>query len=79
MEAANVVLVPAMVLFLVWVYEGTPTLALAAAIIANMALLVIGACYWRIVCCALKATCVRSTVGCRASPQPSPTHSRSPC
>ncbi len=49
MEAFNVVLLPAMVSFLVWVYEGTPTLALAAALIANTVLLVIGACYWRIV------------------------------
>lgn len=48
LEAANVLLLPAMVLFIVWGSGGTPDLTLAVALLANMVLLVIGACYWRI-------------------------------
>jgi len=48
LEAANVVMLPAMVLFMVWGSGGTPHLALAVALAVNAVLLVIGACYWRI-------------------------------
>lgn len=49
LEAANVVLVPLFVLIIVAASDGTPNLTLAVALIANSILLVIGACYWRIV------------------------------
>ena len=49
LEALNVVLLPAFVLFVVWSSDGAPDLTLAVALIANAVLLVIGACYWRIV------------------------------
>ena len=49
LEAANVVLLPFFVLIIVAASDGTPNLTLAVALIANLILLVIGACYWRIV------------------------------
>jgi hypothetical protein len=49
LEAANVVLLPFAVLIIVATSDGTPDLTLAVALIANSFLLVIGACYWRIV------------------------------
>jgi hypothetical protein len=49
LEALNVVLLPAFVLLVVWSSNGAPDLTLAMALIANAVLLVIGACYWRIV------------------------------
>jgi hypothetical protein len=49
LEAANVVLLPLFVLVLVMTSGGTPDVALGLALIANAGLLVIGACYWRIV------------------------------
>ncbi len=49
LEALNVVLLPTFVLFVVWSSDGAPDLTLAVTLIANAVLLVIGACYWRIV------------------------------
>lgn len=49
MEALNVVLLPLIVLLMVWTWDGAPDLTLAIALAANAVLLVIGACYWRIV------------------------------
>lgn len=49
MEALNVVLLPLIVLLMVWTSDGAPNLTLAIALAANAVLLVIGACYWRVV------------------------------
>ena len=49
LEALNVVALPFAVLLMVWTWDGVPNLTLAIALAANAALLVIGACYWRIV------------------------------
>jgi hypothetical protein len=49
MEAANVVLIPVLVLVMVVGWDGTPGWTLAVALLANAVLLTIGACYWRIV------------------------------
>ncbi|NOT42610.1 MAG: hypothetical protein HOP13_19210 [Alphaproteobacteria bacterium] len=49
LEAANVVLLPFAVLLMVGTWEGTPNLTLSVALLVNSFLLVIGACYWRIV------------------------------
>lgn len=49
MEAANILLLPAAVLVGVWSFGGSVGLALALSIVANIVLLAIGACYWRIV------------------------------
>lgn len=49
LEAANVVLLPFAVLIMVATWDGVPNLTLGVALAANSALLVIGACYWRIV------------------------------
>lgn len=49
LEAGNVVLLPSLVLVMVATGGGTPDFTLGLALAANMLLLVIGACYWRIV------------------------------
>ncbi|MFM9862489.1 MAG: hypothetical protein ACKVRO_02680 [Micropepsaceae bacterium] len=49
LEAANVVLLPFAVLLMVATWDGSPNLTLAVALAVNSFLLVIGACYWRIV------------------------------
>jgi hypothetical protein len=49
LEALNVVLLPAFVLLVLWSSDSAPNLTLAIALAANAVLLVIGACYWRIV------------------------------
>lgn len=49
LEALNVVLLPAFVLSVLWSSDSAPNLTLAIALAANAVLLVIGACYWRIV------------------------------
>jgi hypothetical protein len=49
LEAINVVALPFAVLLMVWSNGGTPDVTLAVALAANAVLLVIGACYWRIV------------------------------
>lgn len=48
MEAGNVVLVPACVLFVVWSLDGVIDATLLVSLAANAVLLTIGACYWRI-------------------------------
>jgi hypothetical protein len=49
LEAMNVVALPFGVLLMVVTWDGIPNLTLALALAANAVLLVIGACYWRIV------------------------------
>ena len=48
MEAANVILVPALVVFVVLETGGVVSIPLLAPLAGNMLLLAIGACYWRI-------------------------------
>jgi anaerobic C4-dicarboxylate transporter len=48
MEAANVVLLPAAVVLVVWRTGGGFSAALALALGVNAVLLTIGACYWRV-------------------------------
>lgn len=49
LEAINVVALPFAVLLMVATWGGSPNLTLALALAASAVLLVIGACYWRIV------------------------------
>lgn len=49
LEAINIVALPFAVLLMVWTWNGAPSLTLVVALVANAVLLIIGACYWRIV------------------------------